>query len=176
MDEEPASPSRPKPSQVPSWVLLGFALGALFVLTLPRRREAPPPAPAPEAPTPAPKQPEEPKITTIEAVFALWDKYAVWSDDTTQVALWNSETKSFSDYYEVLRTPSGYYYFRSLTSLTRPILTHGVDDKGPLQFTETEKQRQAWLEAVNKENWRAISEGARKALAPEPPPAKAPSQ
>ncbi|HEY1848881.1 MAG TPA: hypothetical protein VGG37_06730 [Opitutaceae bacterium] len=175
MDEEPASPSKQKPSQVPSWVLVGFGLGALFVLALPRSRVAAPP-PVAEAPAPPPKAAEEPKITTIEAVFALWDRYAVWSGDTTQVALWDSDTKSYSEYYEVLRTPSGYYYFRSLTSLTRPILTHGVDDKGPLQFTETDKQRQAWLEAVNKENWRSISEGARKALAPESPPAKAPSQ
>jgi hypothetical protein len=156
-------------------VLVGFGLGALFVLALPRSRVAAPP-PVAEAPAPPPKAAEEPKITTIEAVFALWDRYAVWSGDTTQVALWDSDTKSYSEYYEVLRTPSGYYYFRSLTSLTRPILTHGVDDKGPLQFTETDKQRQAWLEAVNKENWRSISEGARKALAPESPPAKAPSQ
>jgi hypothetical protein len=46
MDEEtPSKPLPEKPSQVPSWVTLGFVLGALFVLALPKR-----PAVAPTAP------------------------------------------------------------------------------------------------------------------------------
>ena len=49
-DEAPAEPLPKKPSQVPSWVTLGFVLGALFVLALPRRA----PEPAPRAPADAP--------------------------------------------------------------------------------------------------------------------------
>jgi hypothetical protein len=170
MDEDtPTKPAREKPSQVPSWVTLGFALGALFVLALPRRAPvAPPPAPVIEVAPPGPaKPPEAPQVTTIEAVFSAWDQYAVWTNDTTEVALWDSGTKSFSDFYEVLRTANG-YYFRSIPGFTREILTHGVADNSPLQFTETERQRQEWLDAIHKENWKALSAGAINALAPLP--------
>jgi hypothetical protein len=177
MDEDqPPKPPREKPSQVPSWVTLGFVVGALFVLALPRR------APVETAPTPvveeAPQRPakpaEAPQVTTIEAVFAAWDQYAVWSNDTTEVALWDAGTKSFSQFYEVLKTPSG-YYFRSIPGFTRLVLTHGVAENSPLQFTETGRQRQQWLDDVNKENWKALAQGAHDALAPSqappPPPA-----
>jgi hypothetical protein len=171
MDEEsPPPPS--KPSQVPSWVTLGFALGALFVLALPRRAPAPQealPAVEPAAPKPAAPRP----LSTIEAVFDAWDRYAVWSDDTTEVALWSPETKSFSDCYEVLRVGDA-YYFRSILGLTRPVLTHGVAEGSPLQFTETARQRDEWLADVAKENFRELAEGAHEALAPVPdaPPKK----
>ena len=157
-DEPEPNPSR-KPSAVPSWVTLGFGLGALFVLALPRHAEVEhDPGPVIEAPVTRPvRPPEAPRITTIEAVFAAWDKYAVWSNDTTEVALWNSETQSYSDCYEVLRTGNG-YFFRSITSLTRPILTHGVVDESPLQFTETARQRAEWLGEVRKENLKALSD------------------
>jgi hypothetical protein len=167
MDEDIlAKPPREKPSQVPSWVTLGFALGALFVLALPRRAPAPPPVPsvqeaeAHEDPVAGP-----PRLTTIEAVFASWDKFAVWSDDTTEVALWDPGTKAFSEYYEVIRNGNE-YYFRSISALTRPVLTHGVVENSPLQFTETATQRQKWLDDVNKENWKALAQGAHDALAP----------
>ncbi len=160
-DDEP--PSQAKPSQVPSWLTLGFVLGALFVLALPKRSgvEAPP-RPAPEA-SPQAKPAPPPPISTIEAVFAAWDKYAVWSNDTTEVALWDTDTKAFSDCYEVLRV-GGNYYFRSISGLSRPVLTHGVVEESPLQFTETAAQRQEWLNDVQRENFKAISESARKAF------------
>jgi hypothetical protein len=151
-------------------VTLGFVLGALFVLALPRR-PATEPSPRPVAPEEAPrpaKPPEAPRLTTIEAVFSAWDRYAVWSDGTTEVALWDPDTKGFSDCYEVTRIGDA-YYFRSITSLTRPILTHGVVAESPLQFTETARQRQEWLGEVGKEKWKAIGEGMRKSLAPQAP-------
>jgi len=166
-DDTPLEPAPRKPSPVPSWVTLGFVLGALFVLALPRRAAVEPvprPAAAEEAPKPA-KAPEAPRITTIEAVFAAWEKYAVWSDGTTEVALWNSDTKSFSDCYEVAKVGDA-DYFRSITSLTRPVLTHGIPEDSPLQYTETARQRQEWLGEVGKEKWKAIGEGMRQSLAP----------
>lgn len=166
MDDEAPSPS--KPSQVPSWVTLGFVLGALFVLALPRR--SPPPAARPaEEPVPVlSKAPDPPAISTIEAVFDAWDRYAVWSNDTTEVALWDSATKSYSDFYEVLRVGTVYYY-RSIPRLTRPILAHGVVENSPLQFTETERQRAEWLSEASKENLKAFSEGMRQSLGPVEP-------
>jgi len=166
MDEEtPSEPAQAKPSQVPSWVTLGFALGALFVLALPRRAavEAATQPAADAVPAKAAKPAAPPQITTIEAVFAAWEKYAVWSDDRTEVALWNVDTMSYSDFYEVLKVGDG-YYFRSITRLTRPILTHGVVDESPLQFTETARQRADWMGEVDRENLKALSDAAQKSL------------
>jgi hypothetical protein len=160
MDEE--TPARPaKPSQIPSWVTLGFVLGALFVLAWPRRSaDLPEASPAIEA---VPAKPlavaAAPKIGTIDAVFAAWGGGAVWSDGTTEVALWSPETKSYSDCYEVVDV-DGEYYFRPIPALTRPLLTHGVPENSPLQFTETELQRQEWLGEVRKENWKAFTGGS----------------
>lgn len=173
-EDAPSKPPGEKPSQIPSWVTLGFVVGALFVLALPRRAPVAPPATptVEEAPSAPARPPAAPQVTTIEAVFAAWDQYAVWSNDMTEVALWNAGTKSYSDYYEVLKTANG-YYFRSIPGFTRPILTHGVADNSPLQFTETARQRQQWLDDINKENWRALAQGAHDALAPlQAPPAK----
>jgi hypothetical protein len=165
-DDLPQEETPKKPSQVPSWVTLGFALGALFVLALPRREPAPPQVPSVQEAQPrADPAVGPPRLTTIEAVFASWDKFAVWSDDTTEVALWDSGTKTFSECYEVIRNGSD-YYFRSIPALTRPLLTHGVVENSPLQFTETMSQRQKWLDDVKKENWKALAEGAHDALAP----------
>jgi hypothetical protein len=166
MDDDSPPPAQGKPSQVPSWVTLGFVLGALFVWALPRH-EAQEPArpPAAVAAKPAPP-PAPPRLTTIEAVFASWGKYAVWNDDTTEVALWNSDTMNFSDCFEVVRVGDD-YYFRSISHLTRPVLKHGVDDKSPLQFTETLRQQEEWRDEVRKENWREFSEANRQQLAPE---------
>jgi hypothetical protein len=170
MDEDtPPTPGPGKPSQVPSWVALGFVFGALFVVALPRRAAVETgsrPAAVEPAARPAPPA-DAPRITTVEAVFAAWDRYAVWSEGTTEVALWNTGTKSFSESYEVRKVGDA-YYFRSIPSLTRPILTHGVVAESPLQFTETARQREEWLGDVGKENWRAITEGARQSLAPSP--------
>jgi hypothetical protein len=164
-DENPSEPVQRKPSQVPSWVTLGFVLGALFVLALPRRAGLEPsPKPAREAASDRPSKPAAaPRVTTIEAVFAAWDKYAVWSNDTTEVALWSPDTMSYSECYEVLKTANG-YYFRSIAKLSRPILTHGVVEESPLQFTETARQRQEWMGEVDRENLKALSEAARQTL------------
>lgn len=169
MDEEPPQePAKGKPSQVPSWVMLGFILGALFVLALPRRPATGTDArPVIEAAPAEPVRPAgAPQLTTIEAVFAAWGKYAVWSDDTTEVALWNPETKSFSEFYEVLRNGDT-YYFRSITSLSRPILEHGVIvDGSPLEFTETVRQRREWLSQMGKEDLKALSESVHQQFGP----------
>ncbi len=143
MDETP--PERPVPisrlSKTPSWITLGFVLGAIFVLLLPSpEKQAPPPGPPPQT-----VRLERPKLTDIEAVFAQWHQYAVWKNDLTEVALWDTETHSYSIFYEVLRN-GDVYYFRSIPRLTRPVLTRGIDPRSPLEFTETEESRREWLE------------------------------
>jgi hypothetical protein len=171
----PSPPRPPKPSMAPSWMMLGFAFGALFILALPRR---PSPPAAPVAPSstaaPAARDPAaKPVLTTIENVFAEWGRFAIWENDLTEVALWNSEKQSYSDCYEVLRNGRD-FYFRSIPRLTRPILTHGVNASSPLQFTETPASRAEWLREKNQTTFDAFSEAARQSFpssTPKPAPA-----
>jgi len=146
MDETEDAPVVPRSrlSKTPSWITLGFLLGALFVWTLPREEETTAMSFSPPSP-PQVVQLERPKLTEVEAVFAEWEGYAVWKNDLTQIALWDTEKRSFSLYYEVVRR-SGDFYFRSIPQLTRPLLTRGVPEDAPLQFAETEESRRAWIE------------------------------
>ncbi len=150
MEEEtesdfPAEP-RPKMSMTPSWVMLGFVLGALFVVALPPSKEAPAPVAAPR-PVETPRKLPPPRLTTIEAVFAAWGEHAVWDDDMTEVALWDTEKSRFSEVYEVRRVGEK-IYFRTIPRLTRRVINHGkpLPLECPLQFTETEERYREWLE------------------------------
>jgi hypothetical protein len=155
MEDDEAAPEKNYPistaklSKTPSWIMLGFVLGAVFVAALPpfQKRAAPPPSAtfrAVEAPRPTTPRAPTP-ISTIEAVFAEWGRYAVWSEDVTEVALWNSADKAFSDFYEVRRFGDT-NYFRSIPALTRRIVSRGKPmPESPLQFTETEEQYREWL-------------------------------
>ncbi len=176
MDEsEPRPPSPSQLSKIPSWISLGFVLGALFVWALPAPEvEAPGPAPAAEPPPvatahvrsgPAP-------LSDIEAVFEMWGHHSIWYNDLTEVALWDTETKEFSRFYEVLRNGDT-YYFRTIDRLTRPILTHGIRVDGPLLYTETEAMRDEWLREKREEDWRMIKES--NPLAPSTPPPATPA-
>jgi hypothetical protein len=161
-------PSRPelppKPSMAPSWVLLGFGIGVLFIWMLPPSE---PPAAAGLEPAAAPVARSAPQIAVIEAVFAEWGSAASWENEVTEVALWSSETGSYSQCFQVIRT-GGMYFFRSIPRLTRPVLTRGVRDNSPLQFTESEAKRAEWIGAKNQDTWRALSEAARNQAAPPP--------
>lgn len=159
-DEEPVSRPSSDPSKIPSWLMLGFLLGVLVVLAWPPRRPVAPAAPGPaQARAEAKPVPEAPRsLATIEAVFAEWDAYATWDNDMTEVALWNSKTKDFSDCYEVLRS-GGNYYFRSIPRLTHPVVTHGVKVNCPLEFTETEEQREERVKAESDEIFKDLRGG-----------------
>ena len=135
-------PSASRLSKTPSWVTLGFVLGALFVWALPHAET---PAAAPTATQSVTVQLLRPKTTEIEAVFAAWGHLAVWENDLTEVALWDVDKKSYSICYEVLRDGDK-LFFRSIPRLTRPVLNHGLQGPMPLQFTETEALRREWLE------------------------------
>jgi hypothetical protein len=148
----------------PSWVLLGFGIGGWFIWMLPPSE---PPAAAGLEPAAAPVARSAPQIAVIEAVFAEWGSAASWENDVTEVALWSSETGSYSQCFQVIRT-GGMYFFRSIPRLTRPVLTRGVRDNSPLQFTESEAQRAEWIGAKNQDTWRALSEAARNQAAPPP--------
>ena len=161
-----------KMSKTPSWVMLGFVLGALFVYYFFKRpaEPAPAPVPAPVAET-APAEPRTPPpLSRIEAVFEEWGKFATWSDDITEVALWVPETSDYTDCYEVRRIDN-VYYFRSIPKLTRRPIERGKPmPECPLKFTETEDQYREWYEHGRTE--RPIERMWQK---PPPPPRAAPT-
>lgn len=158
-ETDPRPPSPKYLSKTPSWVSLGFVLGALFVWALPSPKPAASdPALSTAAPASAPAaQLARPTLTEIEAVFAVYGGQAVWDRDLTEVALWDTETEQFSRYYEITRAGE-HFYFRSIERLTRPILTHGVKGDGPLVYTETEEQRQEWLREKSNERLKVLRE------------------
>jgi hypothetical protein len=75
-----------------------------------------------------------PRLTEVEAVFAQWDRYAIWENDVTEIAYWSGETRSFSNFFEVLRSGDR-LFFRSIPKLTRPVVKRGVEARSPLLFT-----------------------------------------
>jgi hypothetical protein len=166
-NSEPRPPSPSQLSKTPSWISLGFILGVLFIWFLPK-----PPPEVIEVPvkdeTPAPlvATRSSPDFTKIEAVFALWDRYAVWDNDLTEVALWDIEIKKYAHFYEIRRAGDNYYY-RSIARLTRPVLTHGVDTNAPLLFTEPDFKRQEWLQQRDAETWKEISDSIQKIAPPD---------
>lgn len=137
-----------KMSKTPSWIMVGFLLGAVTVWYLPQRaekRNVSMMAAAKAEPKETAKREAQP-LTNIEAVFEEWTKYVVWEYDMTEVALWNPTEREFADFYEVRRygAPER-YYFRSIPALTRRIITRGKEVPNcPLKFTESEEQYQEW--------------------------------
>ncbi len=175
---EPPVPKRP--STIPSWVMLGFAAGVLFMWLI--RSSVDETAPAPPAPAQPPptRVAAAPKLMEIEAVFSAYSEYARWSNDVTEVVLWNRGAQQILDRFEVRRVGDA-LYFRTIPQLTRRILNHGVPDNLPIQFTETEAQYQQWLKDVAQENARQVSQGLIEAFSgrrtndsAEPPPAPPP--
>jgi|GEM_PF-228572 len=191
----PRPPSVKQLSKTPSWIMLGFVLGAVFVLSLPRRsaesaegREdiseaLPSSAFAHQSPTalmhrsPAAGLRQESDFTALEAVFSEWHSHAVWDGDVTEIALWDSEVGQYARFYEVLRALAGTgdsggaggaitFYYRSIPSLTRPVLTRGVSASAPLLFTEPDVLKEAWLRQRNEETWSAIQDSIRNLSAP----------
>ncbi|MCB1104450.1 MAG: hypothetical protein H7A44_09645 [Opitutaceae bacterium] len=166
MDE--TEPKSPPLSKTPSWIMLGFLLGAGFVWLLPR--------PGPEiievpvkddTPPPLVAVRTKPDFSELEAVFNEWQQYAVWDNNRTEVALWDIEAGQYARFYEVLREGDAYYY-RSIPALTRPVLTHGVDTSAPLLFTEPDERRREWLRQRDEETWKAIQNSIKRT----PPPGK----
>ena len=179
-DEQP--PRRPQAtlSKTPSWIMLGFVLGAAFMAWLPPLRK--PPAVMPTGPVrpalrpadpPAPAR--APQLTTIEAVFAEWGRFAVWQDDVTEVALWDPASEQYNDFYEVRRI-DGSLYFRTLPRLTRPIIRRGAPLPGsPLQYTAPEELYREWLNRTGGAGWPAVPmEHKSRPPSPPPPPSSPP--
>lgn len=169
MDEAEPNPSPSQLSKTPSWIMLGFLLGAAFVWLMPRpgpeiievpvKDETPPPLVATRT---------MPDFSELEAVFSEWQQYAVWDNNRTEVALWDSEVGQYARFYEVLREGET-FYFRSISTLTRPVLTHGVDVSAPLLFTEPDERRREWLRQRDEETWKAIQDSIKRKTSPGKP-------
>jgi hypothetical protein len=144
MNSEDAQPP-PKASdlsKVPSWLLLGFVVGALFVGLL-RRDYLVSSSPGPErsdkvepslaSPSPA-VRPGEPSLSAVEAIWSVWGEHAVWVEEVTQISIWNTETLAFTDFFEVTRRADS-YFFRCIPRLSRPLIDRGLGKAAPIQFT-----------------------------------------
>jgi hypothetical protein len=133
-ESPPASPQ--KLSKAPSWVMVGFVLGAAFVAALnsrPRRETAAnvsPPAPPPKA---APATVTPPGLSDVEAYFAKWGDHAVWANDTTYIVAWDIASATYRDAFEVLRVGEK-LYFRSVPRPRGMRVREGVPQNSPLQF------------------------------------------
>jgi hypothetical protein len=148
MDDEPESyekparaPSPASMSKVPSWISLGVVIGVLIGFAV-QPKPQPPQVKIVEVTKTVP-QPNP--IPTVEAIFAMpeWRSKAVWrDDDTTQIAVWNPDTKQLTDFYEVKRIGE-HYYFRSIDRLTRELMNYGdeLPSTAPIRFTGAQERK-----------------------------------
>lgn len=156
-DDQPP-PRREQLSKTPSWVMLGFVIGCLCsyaawsALENPGRSEAEteiasalPVQPTP-SPTPVPER-LRPSLSDVEAVFVRNLESVVWEHDITEVAMWNIHTHTYADFFEVMRS-GGFYYFRPIPHLTRPIIDAVPEENAVLRFTETAAMRAKRLEPI----------------------------
>lgn len=138
--DAPRRPSPAKMSKVPSWISVGVVIGVLIGYSF---HPKPPPAPPQVKVVEVPKVAPQPNpIPTVEAIFEAWRVNAVWrDDDTTQIAVWNPQTKEFSDFYEVLRVDDR-VYFRSIPALTRELITYeGGAPDAPIWFAGAKEHK-----------------------------------
>jgi hypothetical protein len=151
-------PETRRPSTTPSWVMLGFACGILFMWLLRATVEETDPPIVDPVEVPPARVATPPKPMEIEAVFAQYSELAHWANDLTEVVLWNRGAQEVIDRFEIRRVGET-LYFRTIPQLTRRPLNHGVPDNLPIQFTETEAQYQQWLKDVAQESGRQVSRG-----------------
>jgi hypothetical protein len=144
--EDDLEPKKPRPlsaakmSKVPSWISVGFVLGALVGWTL--RAPKPQPPPPVKIVEVTKLEPRPNKLATVEALFEQWKHLAGWRDDTAEFLVWNSDTKKFSEAYEVRRVGED-FYFRSIPQLTRKLVDYGdrLPPDAPIQFAGVEDRR-----------------------------------
>ncbi len=155
-DDLPPVP-REKLSKTPSWIMVGFVLGCVFAYAADReleKRRAPAPAPAEKtvaaAPVPPPLQTSAMRLSQneVDAIFRQFAEGAVWENDITEVAVWNPEVKKFSDLVEVMRS-GGYFYYRPILQLTRPLISVDPAPGVLLLFTEPERVREERLKSIH---------------------------
>lgn len=130
----------PQRSDVPFVLTAGFAvgLGLGWLMFHPAPVKAPPPSPVgPKPEVHSDLRKDAGTLTDVERIFQRWGGYAVWENDTTEIALWSMQNQRHDDYYEVRRI-GGEFYFRTLARLTRPVIDHGERARRPVAFTETQ--------------------------------------
>ena len=136
-------------SNFPIWLTIGFGLGLIFGWMFFRSTpEANPAGLKSATPQKAPALaviPDPPrdvaKLGELEEIFQTWGGYAIWSGGVTQFALWNRETDTHSDFYEVRRS-NRRFYFRTLPRAEWPLIDHGEMVRCPMWFAETPAMRE----------------------------------
>jgi hypothetical protein len=136
--------------------MVGFVLGCVFAYALDReleKRRPPAPVPpekTPAAPVPPELQPSAMRLSQneVDAIFRQFAEGAVWENDITEVAVWNPEVKKFSDLVEVMRS-GGYFYYRPILQLTRPLISVDPAPGVLLLYTEPERVREERLKSIH---------------------------
>ena len=141
-----------KPSQIPSWVMVGFVLGVLTMWGFQSSEDSEPAAAeatanaTPEtstsgAPTENPlMQDGKPSIEMVQRLFSGLREWAFWTDDRTEIAVWNATTSGFTDHFEIIRGDDR-DYFRAIPRFSRLPLEGYGPEHSPILFTETAEQR-----------------------------------
>ncbi|ATC63826.1 hypothetical protein CMV30_07630 [Nibricoccus aquaticus] len=152
-DDLPPTPKE-KLSKAPSWIMVGFVIGCVFAYVADRelekrRDKTPAPSPAPVAPAAPAEIPPGLRLSQneIEAIFTQAEEGAVWENDITEIVVFNTRTGKFSDLIEVMRS-GPYFYYRSITRLTRPLITAKAESGALILFTETDAGRAKRLESI----------------------------
>jgi|GEM_PF-850685 len=146
-----------KPSQIPSWIMVGFVIGLLTMWAFQSggsdgaESETEPQVAAPAAAAvetaeevqgasnPLARE-DQPSIELVAALFDQFREYAFWHNDRTEIGVWNGKTLAFSDRFEVL-VRGEQAFFRPIENFSRlPLAGYGPDDS-PILFTETAAQR-----------------------------------
>lgn len=139
---------RQKLSPAPSWITLGFGLGALTVWALLRQPELPPaPEPVAAAATEAPAPrgnvatlADRPSFNVVAAMFEQNLPWAFWHEGRSQFALWNSVTGDYTDFFEAQRVGDD-LFFRPLDRLTWWLIDGYGPEAGVIRFAETNAMR-----------------------------------
>ena len=151
MSEDPTLDNN-KPSQIPSWVMVGFVLGVLTMWGFQSGDDAetvannePPTAVGetslPDAPSDNPlKREGKPSIEVVQELFDDLREWAFWTDDRTEIAVWNATTGGFTDHFEIVRGDDT-DYFRAIPRFSRLPLEGYGPEHSPILFTETAEQR-----------------------------------
>ena len=155
-----------KPSQIPSWVMVGFIIGVLTMWAFQSHDpedddavvetvETAPEPTAEESEVPAGgsnpmAREDQPSIELVASLFDQLREYAFWSNGRTEIGVWNGRSMAFSDRFEVVEV-NGATFFRPIEIFSRLPLEGYGPDSSPILFTETAEQRAARYFKANPE-------------------------
>ena len=121
------------------WLIIVLTVGWMAFVLWPDRPEAPAPAPAP-VPVPASSLTraglrDYTDWQGLPEIFAIWADQAEWKDNRTRFAYWHPVMKTYSYYFEAVRSAKG-YRFREIAEPHDPdhFWDDSLGDECPVRF------------------------------------------